>query len=160
LDITSTLLAPVQAAYAYISGLQTLNNVFNMLPSTPTSSAAPSWQDKYRSSSSLGITTAEWAYRRFHKRRRYYMSEYLYNHYLTIQMLSSTTEFAALVPLDTTDGKWDDTILCKLPKEGPDDPSMDSIRKNAPDYLTTGFRQAIIKDYATRHFNARAFDAS
>lgn len=164
--------------FMHIRATKALNNVYKMFDApvndTP---VADSWQDISTSSNALGPTTFEWASRNFTKRKRYYLRDYCHNNNLELQRMHSfapsTVPFYRMMPAElmsqqTVAGPtsaierpgWDNTLFSKLVLEGQNDPVIDELRDEAPDYLKTLPRQEVIVEYSQRHFGSRAFNGS
>lgn len=150
----------MQAESAYA-----LDNVYRMETSDARTRTQDSWQDVRDRNDNLGQTTFEWCTRNFTKRSRYRLGSYCQNNGLDLVAQTSDdpnpTPYLVMVPASSNFQGWDDTLFSKLVMPGSGtDPVIEDLRKSAPDYFRTPFRQDIITAYSKRHFGARAFDGS
>ena len=150
----------MQAETAYA-----LDKVFRVDRSDPSERTQDSWQDVRDRNDNLGQSTFEWCTRNFTKRKRYRLGTYCEKNGLDLQVQTSDdpspTPYLVMRPASISFTGWDDTLFSKLVMPGTGtDPVIEDLRKSAPGYLRTLFRQGIITEYSQRHFGARAFDGS
>lgn len=174
--------ASFDAMVQFAGSANTLNNVFQMTATFGSGAlvSAPSWQDVRRRKDAIGQTTFEWATRTFNKRERYRLRDYC--GYNTLKLLTQYSDapnsapFFVMQPAELSQppgplpaglaaaaaGGWDNTLFSKLvmPELTKEDPVIADLRERSPDYFKTFMRQALVIQYAQRHFGSRAFNGS
>lgn len=174
--------ASFDAMVQFAGTANTLNNVFQMTATFGAGAlvSAPSWQDVRRRKDAIGQTTFEWATRNFTKRERYRLRDYC--SYNTLKLLTQYSDapnsapFFVMQPAELSQpagplpaglaaaaaGGWDNTLFSKLvmPDLASEDPVIADLRERSPDYFKTFMRQALVIQYAQRHFGSRAFKGS
>lgn len=188
-DFATELLAQTNQAAQFESMVlqattsNTLNNIFRMTSGFRNSGqlvTADSWQNVRDRKDAIGQTTFEWATRNFTKRERYRLRDYC--NYNTLKLLTQYSDapnsapFYVMQPAELSQppgplpaglaaaaaGGWDNTLFSKLvmPELTKEDPVIADLRERSPDYFKTFMRQALVIQYAQRHFGSRAFNGS